>query len=66
MLDQVIGKSWVPILQKEFDSEYLQKLAAWVSYNRQSNTIYPNSEDVFRSLKLCPYGQVKVVIVGQD
>lgn len=66
MLGKVIGDSWVPILQKEFDSEYLQKLAKWISYTRNSQTIYPESDDVFKALQLCPHGQVKVVILGQD
>jgi uracil-DNA glycosylase len=66
MLENIIGQTWVPILQKEFDSEYLQKLAQWISYTRDSKTIYPEKEDVFKALKLCPHGQVKVIIVGQD
>jgi uracil-DNA glycosylase len=65
MLSNIIG-NWAPILQQEFDSEYLQKLAQWISYTRESKTIYPEKEDVFKALKLCPYGQVKVIIVGQD
>jgi uracil-DNA glycosylase len=69
MLDQIIGQSWVPVLQQEFNSEYLQKLSAWLAGYRSETsvkTVYPASEDVFRALKLCPYGQVKVVILGQD
>lgn len=65
-LEDVIGKSWQKVLQKEFDSEYMQKLSAWISHTRQSKTIYPESPDVFRAFKLCPFGQVKVVIIGQD
>jgi uracil-DNA glycosylase len=68
MLDKVIGSSWVRILQKEFESEYLQKLSKWLQFQRESGikNIYPASEDVFKALKLCPYGQVKIVIIGQD
>lgn len=65
-LSDVIGSSWLPILQDEFNKEYLQKLSKWLAYTRQSQIIYPDSEDVFRSLKLCPYGQVKVVILGTE
>ena len=61
-----IGERWVPILGQEFEKEYLQKLGAWITYTRQSKTIYPESQDIFKALKLCPYGQVKVVIIGQD
>ncbi len=66
MLEEVIGESWVPVIGDEFNKEYLQKLATWLSTTRESRTIFPEREDVFKALKLCPYGQVKVVIVGQD
>lgn len=66
MLDQVIGESWVSVIGQEFTKEYMQKLSTWVSYTRQSKTIYPESPDVFRALQMCPNGQVKVVILGQD
>lgn len=68
MLDQIIGSSWVPILQKEFDSKYMQDLSAWLRDQRVHGIkkIYPEGEDVFKALQLCPYGQVKVVIIGKD
>jgi len=66
MLANIIGKSWVPIIGEEFEMEYMRKLSNWLSYTRQSRTIYPESEDVFKAFRLCPYGQVKVVIVGQN
>jgi uracil-DNA glycosylase len=66
MLNQIIGESWINEIGQEFTKEYMQKLSTWVSYTRQSKTIYPESPDVFRALKLCPNGQVKVVILGQD
>lgn len=66
MLADVIGESWVPILEQEMSKEYMQKLGAWLSNARESNTIYPDSPDVFKALKLCPFGQIKAVILGQD
>jgi uracil-DNA glycosylase len=68
MLETLIGKSWVDIIGEEFKKEYLLKLSAWLQYQRKEGTkeIYPASEDVFRALKECPYGQVKVVIVGKS
>lgn len=69
MLDKIIGPSWVPILEEEFKSEYMQKLSAWLAPFREPDsikTVYPDSQDVFKALQLCPYGQVKVVIIGQD
>lgn len=66
MLDKIIGASWLPILEQEFNKPYLRNLAQWISHTRESKTIYPDSQDVFKALQLCPYGQVKVVILGQD
>lgn len=66
MIEQLVGKSWTPILQNEFSSKYLIDLGNWIAYKRMSFTIYPDKEDVFKAFKLCPYGQVKVVILGQD
>lgn len=65
-LEKLIGESWVPVIGREFEQEYLLKMAAWLSYTRDSKTIYPESEDVFRALQLCPAGQVKVVILGKS
>lgn len=66
MLDQIIGESWVPVIGDEFSKEYMQKLSTWLAYQRQSETIYPDSENVFRALKLCPFNQTRVIILGQD
>lgn len=33
-------------------------------YNK--NTVYPNPKDIFRSFDMCPFDDVKVVIIGQD
>lgn len=66
MLDQIIGDSWIPIIGDEFSKPYMQKLSQWLEYQRKSATIYPESEDVFKALKLCPFDKVKVVILGQD
>lgn len=67
-LEQIIHRSWMPILENEFKQEYLLKLSNWLQYQRQQGTkdIYPESKDVFRALKECPYGQVKVVIIGKS
>lgn len=65
-LADVIGESWTPYLETEFKKEYMQKLSAWVSHYRQSVTIYPDSPDVFKALKLCPFDKVKVIILGKE
>ena len=66
MISDLVHSSWVPLMEEEFKKEYLQKLAAWLNHIRQSKVVYPDSQDVFRALKLCPYEDTKVVILGQE
>lgn len=68
MISDLVHSSWVPLMEEEFKKEYLQKLATWLAYIRQSGSkvVYPDSQDVFRALKLCPYTDTKVIILGQE
>lgn len=61
-----IHESWIPVIGDEFKQEYMIKLANWIGYTRESRTIFPAKEDVFKALQLTPYGQIKVVIIGQN
>lgn len=65
-LADVIGNSWASLLEAEFESEYMQKIARYMTHIRQTRTVYPDKEDVFRALKLCPFDRVKVVIIGKE
>lgn len=61
-----IDPSWEKILEKEFDQEYFQKLTEFVKEEYSNKTIYPLGKNIFRAFELCPFDQVKVVIIGQD
>lgn len=61
-----IHDSWIPVIGEEFSKEYMQKLANWIGYTRQSRTILPAKEDVFKAFQLTPFGQIKVIIIGQN
>ena len=66
-----IESSWKKALAAEFDKPYFQTLSAFVrkEYEAQKEgktAIFPPPKDVFRTFDLCPFGQVKVVILGQD
>lgn len=57
--------SWeqeIPLMQNGYHEEMLAKVAEL----RQEKTIYPPQEDIFNALKLTPFDEVKVVILGQD
>ena len=59
--------SWKPFLEGEFQKEYMQKIKNFlVDCSKNNQTIYPHPKDIFRSLELTSYENVKVVILGQD
>jgi uracil-DNA glycosylase len=57
---------WTVLLKDEFEKEYYKKLMGFLGEEYVSKTIYPNKNDIFNSLKLTSYDDVKVVILGQD
>ncbi len=58
--------SWKSRLQTEFEKKYFTDLAAYVKDEYSSKVVYPNPKHVFRAFDMCPFEQVKVIIVGQD
>jgi uracil-DNA glycosylase len=59
--------SWKETLSDAMASESFLKLAAFLQEEQASGaTIYPPRDEIFNALNLCPFDQVKVVIVGQD
>jgi len=61
-----IHDSWLAILKDEFQREYFQKLSNFVKGEYQRTLVYPAPKNIFRAFDLCPFDQVKVVILGQD
>lgn len=65
-MDVKIEKSWKELLQSEFDKPYFEQLAGFVKEEYKSKKVFPPPKDIFRAFDLCPFDQVKVVILGQD
>jgi len=61
-----IEASWKEKLQPEFDKPYFKELVAFVKSEYQTTTVYPHGKLIFNAFNLCPFNQVKVVIIGQD
>ena len=63
---KTLETSW-PILAKEFDKPYMQKLAAFID-RRESDGIlvFPLANNRFNAFNSTPIDKVKVVILGQD
>lgn len=62
----IIGNSWDDILKETFESDVSLKLKSFLENEYKTQTIYPKSKDVLTFLKLTPYENVKVCIIGQD
>lgn len=61
-----ISKSWNQVLAQFFETQTWKKLSRFVEKEYQSKIIYPKKECIFNALKMTPFHQVKVVILGQD
>lgn len=58
--------SWQAILKSEIEKAYFQDLKHFVEQEYRKNTCYPEEKNIFSALELCPFDQVKVVLLGQD
>ncbi len=59
--------SWKDVLSSEKKKEYFTNLLNFVEGEREAGKIiYPKNCEVFQSLALTPFSDVKVVILGQD
>ena len=61
-----IEPSWAKHLEGEFEKAYFGELAAFVKQEYKDGAVYPAPKNIFRAFDLCPFGKVKVVILGQD
>lgn len=61
-----IGNDWDIILKDIFESDKFRELIIKVNKEYEKNTCFPIKQEVFNAIKLTPYKDVKVVIVGQD
>lgn len=65
-MDVQIEESWKQILSEEFEKDYFRQLTDFVRNEYRSTTVYPPGKLIFNAFNLCPFEQVKVVIIGQD
>lgn len=63
---KLISNDWDDILSKEFDEPYYQDLRKFLDIEYKTKTIYPIPKYIYAALKLTPYKDTKVVILGQD
>jgi uracil-DNA glycosylase len=61
-----IESSWQQVLQDEFEKPYFQNLIQFVKAEYSSTEVYPPGKQIFHAFDECPFGKVRVVILGQD
>ncbi|MBM7685769.1 uracil-DNA glycosylase [Defluviitalea raffinosedens] len=61
-----LNNDWDELLKDEFQKEYYLRLRQFLIREYKTKTIYPDKYQIFEALKLTPYKDVKVVILGQD
>ncbi len=63
---KLIGNDWDTILEKEFEKDYYKNLRIFLNNEYSSQTIFPPAKDIYNALRITPYNEVKVLILGQD
>ena len=61
-----ITKEWDEILNEEFSSPSYDKLREFLKAEYSTRTIYPSMYDIFNSMKITAFKDIKVVLIGQD
>jgi len=62
----MIGNDWDHKLNVVWTSDGFKKFISLINNEYKNKIIFPEKSNVFNALKLTPYKNVKVVIVGQD
>jgi uracil-DNA glycosylase len=63
---QQFGVEWYFKLRGELHKDYMKQLSSFVQAERKQHVVYPASPDVFRALRMTPFSEVNVVVIGQD
>lgn len=61
-----IEESWKQHIGEEFDKQYFVDLTNFVKEEYLRTPCYPPGRLIFNAFNLCPFDDVKVVIIGQD
>ena len=62
-----LGSDWKESLKTEFNKEYIATICKFLEEMKKSGkVIYPEEKNLFLCMKMTPFTEVKVVIIGQD
>lgn len=66
LLDLGFEEGWVTALSPFLSANVLSGILMSIKKERETKTIYPDEQDVFKVFKICPFKSIKVVVIGQD
>lgn len=66
MPKKIFRNDWQEIVGEEFEKPYYLKLREFLKREYENETVYPPKEDIWNAFEHTAYGEVKVVILGQD
>ena len=64
--DVSLDASWEEHLRGEIKKPYFTELVKELNSEYENEVCYPSKERIFKAFNLCPFNNVKVVILGQD
>jgi uracil-DNA glycosylase len=59
-----LGKGWAMQLKDTLKSPYGSKLMEFLDVQYAMNKVYPHKDYIFSAFKLCPWEDLKIVIIG--
>lgn len=59
-------ESWAKIVNPLLEEPYMQDLIGFIKNEREIGDVFPHPDEVFKALSLTSFGDIKVVILGQD
>jgi len=58
--------SWLAQLGSEFEQPYMADLCSFLVQENKTRRVFPPSKDIFNAFAYTPFGDVRVVVLGQD
>ncbi len=67
MTEIKLEENWLRHLAPEFDKRYMKALKQFLLQEKSaSKTVYPDDQNIFAAFNHTPFGEAKVIILGQD
>lgn len=65
-MDTLYNESWEPIISPLLAQDFMNSLSLFLKAERTNFEVFPTPEYVFNAMRLTPFQDIKVVILGQD